>query len=102
MQRECLSGLKIAWPCAAERDRDGSGWGCENKRCTRTCHPLAVQRQLYADANTNDDPDGNDNDDHSNNDAVPTDDDGVPKPDKWMHGKLYHWDPFFGYTSSYN
>ena len=59
-----------------------------------------------ANTNTNEDHDGNennnDNDDHSNDAAVPIDDDGVPKPDKWIHGKLYHWDPFFGYTSSYN
>ena len=27
----------------------------------------------------------------------PIDDNGVPKPDKWM----YHWDCFFGYTSGY-
>jgi len=55
-----------------------------------------------ANTNTNDDHDGNDNGDHSNDTAVPIDDDRVPKPDKWTHGKLHHWDPFFGYTSSYN
>ena len=55
-----------------------------------------------ASTNTNDDHDGNDDDDHSNNDAVPTDDDGVHKPDKWTHGKLCHWDPIFGCTFSYH
>ena len=29
----------------------------------------------------------------------PIDDNGVPKPDKWMHGKLYHWENFFGYMA---
>ena len=37
---------------------------------------------------------------HSNDDVVPIDENGVPKPDKWTHGKLFHWDPFCGHTQT--
>ena len=36
----------------------------------------------------------------NNDDDVDDDDDDQAAPaDKWMNGKLFHWDPFFGWTS---
>ena len=40
----------------------------------------------------------NDDDDDVDND----DDDQAAPADKWMNGKLFHWDPFFGWTSGYH
>ena len=50
---------------------------------------------------SNDDDDDVDDDDHvDDDDEEEEDDDGQAAPAvKWMNGKLFHWDPFFGWTS---
>ena len=48
------------------------------------------------DDNDDNDDDNVDNDDDDNDDD---DDDQAAPADKWMNGKLFHWDPFFGWTS---
>ena len=49
--------------------------------------------------NDDDDDDDDDNVDDDDNDDDDDDDGQAAPADKWMNGKLFHWDPFFGWTS---
>ena len=51
------------------------------------------------DDDDDNDDDNVDNDDDDNDDD---DDDQAAPADKWTNGKLFHWDPFFGWTSGYH
>lgn len=60
----------------------------------------ACQPQTSGNGGGDDDDCNGDGDDEDDGAPVPIDENGVPQPNKWIHGKLFHWDPFFGHTSS--
>ena len=72
---------------------------------------MATKVTKVTDGGGDDDDDDDDHRHHSDDSdedqtvrtVDTTDDDGVftgvPQPNKWINGKLLHWDRFFGYAS---